>query len=73
MQVHKNKKLSKIVKKQANPVFNQGWTFYFKNLKLEEQIDFDGEEISSSVSVDRIEKLTDKKYAVEITFAIGPL
>jgi len=45
----------------------------FKPLKLGEEIDFGGNEIRDFVSVDRIEKLTDKKYAVEISFAAGPL
>ena len=45
----------------------------FKNLKLRAEIDFGGNEIRDFVSVDRIEKLTDKKYAVEISFATGPL
>ena len=45
----------------------------FKNLKLRDEIDFGGNEIRDFVLVDRIEKLTDKKYAVEISFATGPL
>jgi hypothetical protein len=45
----------------------------FKNLKPGNEIDFGGNEIRNFVSVDRIEKLTDKKYAVEISFATGPL
>jgi len=45
----------------------------FKNLKLGDQIDFDGSEIRSFVTVDRIEKLTDKNFAVTISFATGPL
>ena len=44
-----------------------------KNLKLGDEIDFGGNEIREFVSVDRIEKLTDKKYAVEISFATGSL
>lgn len=44
-----------------------------KNLKLGDDIDFGGEDIQSFVSVDRIEKLTNKKYAVEISFTTGPL
>lgn len=43
------------------------------NLKLGEQIDFGDEDIRSFVTVDKIEKVTDKKYAVEISFALGPL
>lgn len=45
----------------------------FKNLKLGDEIDFDGSEIRSFITVDRVEKLTDKKYAVTISFATGPL
>lgn len=45
----------------------------FKSLKLRDEIDFGGNEIRDFVSVDRIEKLTDKKYAVEISFATGSL
>jgi hypothetical protein len=45
----------------------------FRNLKLGDEIDFGGNEIREFVSVDRIEKLTDKKYVVEISFATGPL
>lgn len=44
-----------------------------QTLKLREEIDFGGRDIRSFVSVDRVEKLTDKRYAVEISFATGPL
>jgi len=44
-----------------------------KNLKLGDEIDFGESEIRDFVSVDRIEKLTDKKYAIEVSFATGPL
>ena len=43
------------------------------DLKLQTEIDFGGDEIRSYVSVDRVEKITDKKYAVEISFVTGPL
>jgi len=45
----------------------------YKNLQLGEEIDFGGNDIRSFVTVDRIEKMTDKKYAVTISFATGPL
>jgi hypothetical protein len=45
----------------------------YKNLKFGEQIDFGDEDIRSFITVDKIEKLTAKKYAVEISFALGPL
>jgi len=44
-----------------------------ENLKLKDEIDFGTGDIRSFVSVDRVEKVTDKKYAVEISFATGPL
>lgn len=45
----------------------------YKNLKLGEPIDIEGDECRTIVSVDRIEKLKDNKYGVEIIFGIGPL
>jgi hypothetical protein len=45
----------------------------YKNLKIGEEIDFGDSEIRNFVTVDRIEKLTDKKYAIEISFTTGPL
>ncbi len=45
----------------------------FKTLKLRDEIDFDGSEIRSFVTVDRIEKISDKKFAVTLSFATGPL
>ena len=44
-----------------------------ETLKLGDEIDFVTGDIRSFVSVDRVEKVTDKKYAVEISFATGPL
>ena len=45
----------------------------FKNLNLGDELNFDGSAIRSFVTVDRVEKLTDKKFAVTISFATGPL
>ena len=45
----------------------------YSNLKLGDEIVFDDEDIRSFVTVDRIEKLLDNKFAVEISFALGPL
>ncbi|MCI5058660.1 MAG: hypothetical protein MRY83_21290 [Flavobacteriales bacterium] len=45
----------------------------YENLHLGEKIHYDGQDISSLISVDRIQKLSDKKYAVEITYLYGPL
>lgn len=44
----------------------------FKNLKLGDEIDFDGNEIRSYVTLDRIEKINNK-FGVTVSFAIGPL
>jgi len=46
-----------------------------ESFKLEEEIDCDGDEseIRDFITVDKIEKLTDKKFAIEISFSIGPL
>lgn len=43
------------------------------NLTLGEEIVFNDSEIRDFASVDRIQKITDKKYAIEISFATGPL
>lgn len=45
----------------------------YKNLKLGDEIDFDGNEIRNFVRVDRIEKMTGEKYAVTLSFVLGPL
>jgi hypothetical protein len=45
----------------------------YKTLKLGDEIDFGINEIRNFVSVDRIGKLTDKKFAVTISFTVGPL
>lgn len=45
----------------------------YKNLHLGEEIDFGSNDIRSFVTVDRIEKMTDNKFAVTISFATGPL
>jgi hypothetical protein len=42
-------------------------------LKLQTEIDFGGEEIREFVIVEQIEKITNKKYALSISFATGPL
>lgn len=43
------------------------------NLTLGEEIVFNDSDIRDFASVDRIQKITDKKYAIEISFATGPL
>jgi len=44
-----------------------------KILKPGVQIDFGEDEIRSFVTIDKVEKITDKKYAIELSFSIGPL
>ena len=44
-----------------------------KEIKLEHEIDFADSEIRHFVTLDRIEQLDQGKFAVEVTFAIGPL
>jgi len=44
-----------------------------ESFKLEEEIDHGDSEIRNFITVDKIEKLTDKKFAIEISFSIGPL
>jgi len=45
----------------------------YRNLNLGEEIYFDGSDIRSFITVDSIEKITETKNAVTISFAIGPL
>ena len=46
-----------------------------KSFKLGEEIERSGDdsEIRNFITVDKIEKLTDKKFGIEISFSIGPL
>ena len=43
------------------------------NLKLQTEIDFGSDEIRYFVTVEQIEKLTNKTFALTISFSIGPL
>lgn len=45
----------------------------YQNLTFGEELNFEEGEIRSFVSIDKVEKLSDKKFAIEITFAKGPL
>ena len=45
----------------------------YENLKFGEELDYGEEAIRSFVRIDNVEKLDDKKVALEITFAKGPL
>lgn len=42
-------------------------------LKYEEEYDFGGDEIRNIVYVDSAQKLSDHRYAVTISFSVGPL
>jgi len=45
----------------------------YANLKLHEEINFGGDDIRNFVTVDRVQKIDDKKYAIEISYVVGPL
>lgn len=45
----------------------------YQNLELLHEIDFGGTDMRDVISVDRIEKMSADKYAIEITFWKGPL
>jgi hypothetical protein len=45
----------------------------YSNLKYGEEIDYTEGEIREFVSIDKVEQLSDKTFAIEITFAKGPL
>ncbi|MDD4972299.1 MAG: hypothetical protein PHT07_22960 [Paludibacter sp.] len=45
----------------------------FANVKLCEQFDYGGDDIRTFVWLNRIEKINDKKYAIEINYSMGPL
>ena len=46
-----------------------------ESFKLEEEIYYGGQdsEIQRYITIDKVEKLTDKKFAIEISFSTGPL
>jgi hypothetical protein len=44
-----------------------------KNPKLEEEIDYGGADIRNFVTVNKIQKLSRNKFALEAAFSIGPL
>jgi hypothetical protein len=43
------------------------------DLKLQTEIDFAGDEIREFITVEQIEKLTDNKFAITVSFTTGPL
>lgn len=45
----------------------------YKNLKLGDEIDFDGSENRSFITLDRVEQINSKTFGVTISFATGPL
>ncbi len=45
----------------------------YKNLKLAEEIEFDGSEIRSFVTLDRIEQINNQKFLISLSFVTGPL
>lgn len=45
----------------------------YENLKLGDEIDFGGKDIRNYVSLDKIQKIDNNKYAIEISFVMGPL
>jgi len=45
----------------------------YENLKLNEELDFEDGPIRTFVCIDKVEKLDEKRFAVEVTFAKGPL
>jgi hypothetical protein len=45
----------------------------YANLKLKNEVDFGGEEIRDYVAIDRIQKINEKVFAVEISYVTGPL
>ena len=44
-----------------------------KNLKLSDEIDCNDNEIREFVTLDRVEEMSNNRYAVEITYSVGPL
>lgn len=46
-----------------------------KSFKIGEKIKLSGDDsvIRNFITVDKIEKITDKKFGIEISFSIGPL
>lgn len=45
----------------------------YQNLTFNEDLNFEEGEMRSFVRIDKVEKLSDNKFAIEVTFAKGPL
>ena len=44
-----------------------------KEYKLGDWVDYGNETIPNTLTVDRIQKLADKRFAIELTYSVGPL
>lgn len=45
----------------------------YQNLKFDEELPFGEDAVRNFVIIQKVEKLSDKKYGIEVTFAKGPL
>lgn len=59
--------------KKGLEAFNKHISKNVFDLEMQTEIDFGGNEIRDFVTLDLIEKLSDKNYAITISFAVGPL
>ncbi len=64
--------IRKGVESLVNYVETKGANEY-EPLELGQEIDFGDGEIRSIVTVEKVKKLADRKFAVTISFTIGPL
>lgn len=64
--------IKKGIKKLINHI-NLNVPKNYENLNLGQEIDFGSAEIRDFVTIEKIEKLTDKKFAITISFTTGPL
>lgn len=55
-----------------NYIDNDGDHSYL-NLKFGDEIDFGNNDMPQFLTVDKLKKLSDKRYAIEVTFSMGPL
>lgn len=45
----------------------------YQNLEFNEELGFEDGDVRTYVKIDRVEQLSDKKFAIEITFSKGPM
>lgn len=45
----------------------------YQNLAFNEELDFEDGDVRTFVRIDKVEQLSDKKFAIEITFSKGPI